>query len=480
MSFKSLATKFANGAYRPKTYEKYYEGTKRLDAVGISLPRKARVLELQAPFAKMAVDVLTEILIPDGYRVADDEKSGVVDLLRKVWQYNDMDSQFSLAATEAIASGAAYWIIAPPDDEHEFASIRAVDAKHARVRIDYRGNLIEGMVLYRREDGKVGATYYTPDGVEFWVKGRYDWVSDGSGREDTWGASIVPMFNRSRLSDKYGRSDLAELTGVIDAASRTLTNLQVAQEVASSPLRVIIGDGASDMIRQHPDKVQAYMGNLFGLPDGADVKQLTGMALDPFINTYRSYALQLSAMTGIPPSMMGVSSDNNPTSAEALRVAKDRLIARAENKQRQFSDALEKVGRIVAESHGKSVKGLEALEVVWRDAAAPSTSAQMATALQAHSQGIIGDETAREFMHLTPEQLRREKARSLEMDDQAGMMMPEPEMPPEDSDPQAVENAKEEGEEAPANKKPLSSKDFQENTVDAKSNGVKANRKARK
>ena len=461
MSFKSLATKFANGAYRPKTYEKYYEGTKRLDAVGISLPRKARV----------AVDVLTEILIPDGYRVADDEKSGVVDLLRKVWQYNDMDSQFSLAATEAIASGAAYWIIAPPDDEHEFASIRAVDAQHARVRIDYRGNLIEGMVLYRRDDGKVGATYYTPDGVEFWVKGRYDWVSDGSGREDTWGASIVPMFNRSRLSDKYGRSDLRELTGVIDAASRTLTNLQVAQEVASSPLRVIVGDGAADMIRQHPDKVQAYMGNLFGLPDGADVKQLTGMALAPFINTYRSYALQLSAMTGIPPSMMGVSSDNNPTSAEALRVAKDRLIARAENKQRQFSDALEKVGRIVAESHGKSVKGLEALEVVWRDAAAPSTSAQMATALQAHSQGIIGDET---------EQLRREKARSLEMDDQAGMMMPEPEMPPEDSDPQAVENAKEEGEEAPANKKPLSSKDFQENTVYAKSKGVKANRKARK
>jgi phage portal protein, SPP1 gp6-like len=240
------------------------------------------------------------------------------------------------------------------------------------------------------------------------------------------------MFNRARLSDKYGRSDLRELTSVIDAASRTLTNLQVAQEVASSPLRAVVGDGASDMISQYPEKMQAYMGNLIAIPSGGDVKQLTGMALDPFINTYRSYALQLSAMTGIPPSMMGVSSDNNPTSAEALRVAKDRLIARAENKQRQFSDALERVGRIVAQANGMPLDGLEALEVTWRDAAAPSTSAQMANALQAHSQGIIGDETAREFLHLTPEQLRREKARGDKMDAEAGLDMPEAPEAPED------------------------------------------------
>ena len=66
-----MISKFASGAYRPIAYEGYYEGKRRLDAVGISLPAKARVLEIQAPFAKMAVDVLTEILIPDGYRVAE-------------------------------------------------------------------------------------------------------------------------------------------------------------------------------------------------------------------------------------------------------------------------------------------------------------------------------------------------------------------------------------------------------------------------
>ena len=36
---------------------------------------------------------------------------------------------------------------------------------------------------------------------------------------------------------------------------------------------------------------------------------------------------------------------------------------------------------------------------------------------------------------------------------------------------------KEEGEEAPANKKPLDSSTFQENTIDARSKGVKTQKK---
>lgn len=147
--------------------------------------------------------------------------------------------------------------------------------------------------------------------------------------------------------------------------------------------------------------------------------------MDPFISSYRSYALQISAMTGIPPSMMGVASDNNPTSAEALRVAKDRLIARAENKQRQFSDALEEVGRLIVAMNGGSLEGLQDLEVTWRDAAAPSVSAQMQAALQAQAQGVIHEETAREYMRLTPAQMEREAQLSRDIHDMTGMSLGE-------------------------------------------------------
>lgn len=450
---------FEGGAYRPESFESYYEQTQRLDALGISIPPEARVLEMQAPFAKMAIDVLTEVLIPSGFIIADDSRKDLVRDLRVAWQANDMDSQFNLAAAEALAAGSVFWVLSPPDEDHEHPSIRALDSRHAAVRIDHFGNVIEGVAVYRDPDGVKCASYYTPEGVTAYRQAGVRWAASWS-TNDPWGASIVPMFNRARLGDRYGRSDLKELKTVIDAASRTLTNLQMGQEVAAFPLRFLIGDGADRMLAGQQaaaahsgqfggNRMENYAGALLAAPTGADVKQLTGASLDTFTNTYRAYALQISAMTGIPPSMMGVAADNNPTSAEALRVAKDRLIARAENKQRQFSDALERIARIIAVMNGESPEGLETLEVMWADAASPSASAQMSIAMQAESQGVISPETARDFMHLSPEQLERESRRQDDLDSMAGQILPVSQ-PEEDEDEQDDEEEEaEEDEEKP-------------------------------
>ena len=121
---------------------------------------------------------------------------------------------------------------------------------------------------------------------------------------------------------------------------------------------------------------------------------------------------------------MCIRDSSNPTSAEALRVAKDRLIARAESKQRLFSDTMEKLGRLVIQLEGGSADGLERLELTWRDPAAPSVSARMANALTAQAQGVISADTAREYLMLTPEQLRREAERSRDLDVMSGMSIP--------------------------------------------------------
>ena len=93
-----------------------------------------------------------------------------------------------------------------------------------------------------------------------------------------------------------------------------------------------------------------------------------------------------------------------------MRVAKERLITRAETKQELFGDALEEGARLQLAVMGKKYEGLETLEMQWRDPATPSQSAVIASALQAQAQGVISAETAREFMRLTPEQKAREKA----------------------------------------------------------------------
>ena len=70
--------------------------------------------------------------------------------------------------------------------------------------------------------------------------------------------------------------------------------------------------------------------------------------------------------------------------------------------------------------NGHPTAGLESLEVTWADAASPSAAAQAQAAIQAFQAGIIGDRTAREFVNLTPEQKRREDARSDDVDTMTG------------------------------------------------------------
>ena len=57
----------------------------------------------------------------------------------------------------------------------------------------------------------------------------------------------------------------------------------------------------------------------------------------------------------------------------------------------------------------RSYADTQQLEVQWRDPATASESARQASLLQAHAQGVIDAETAREGLRLTPEQMSRER-----------------------------------------------------------------------
>jgi hypothetical protein len=145
-------------------------------------------------------------------------------------------------------------------------------------------------------------------------------------------------------------------------------------------------------------------------PSGAQTGSVPGADLTQLLNTFKTYALQVASQTGIPPFMLGVSTESNPASAEAMRSAKDRLITKAELKQSIFGDAVEDLARCVLAVAGVDTEGLETLEARWRDPAVISLSSRNALMLQAQAQGVVSSETVREFMGLSPEQLKRDRA----------------------------------------------------------------------
>lgn len=403
MSFDTLA---ASVPVSDSKFESYYEGEVTLDALGISLPPAARVLEMAAPFPKLAVDVLAEVLTPEGYLLGDDRDTPA--LLRRWWQVNDMDTTVRLAITEALVQGSAYFVIG--EGTSDAPRITAHPRRGMSVRRDHMGRVVEAVRQYGPPDER-HAAHYQSERTDYYRRDGGRWKLVDTIRHGLSAPPVVPMVNMLRLGDVDGRSEIAEVAKLSDAASRSLTNLQVAQELLAMPTRYLFGEGLETLRDQsgNPvDKIAAYFGRFLTGPSDAKAGQIPGADLSQIINSYKLYAQSVSAITGIPPSMLGISTDN-PSSAEAMKVAKERLISRAEVKQQLFGDALEEVARLSLEYMGREVD-VATLEVQWRDPATPSASSKAANMLQAHAQGVIGSETAREALSLTPEQKAREAA----------------------------------------------------------------------
>lgn len=409
MSFDSLIRQAGVG--KVAEYEGYYEGTTRLDSLGVSLPPAVRVLEMAAPFPKMAVDVLAEVLNPEGYILSGDSETP--KLLRRWWAANNLDTQVKLGITEALVQGSSYFIVGPGKRNTPRVTVHRPIG--CAVSYDHMGDVAEGLRRYKMGEQRF-ASYYLPGETRYYEYSTGMWRQRGETVET--GAStpaMRPLINKARLGDVNGRSEIAEVAKMTDAGSRSLTNLQVAQELLAMPTRYLFGDGLEalkDQAGNPIDKIAAYFGRFLTGPAGAEAGQIPGADLTSIINSYKLYAQIVSAITGIPPQMLGISTDN-PSSAEAMRVAKDRLIARAEVKQSMFGDTLEEIAILQLEMEDKLPENVESLEMQWRDPALASVSAKSANLLQAHSQGVVGGETAREGLQLTPEQRARENDRGV-------------------------------------------------------------------
>ncbi|WIV44526.1 phage portal protein [Glutamicibacter nicotianae] len=415
MSFESLRQQLPS-TYQARKYDDYYDGKARLDALGVNIPPEVRVLELVAPFPRLAVDVLAEVLTFVGFTLGENSDDDRLAYLKRVFQVNRMDTAIRMAIIDALVQGGAFFIVGPGDP---VPRITVHPRSAVTVDYDWMGRPTEALVRWRTSEDKLGRrmSHYTPGKINVYKYAQGQWVLDESQSRETGidEITVVPMWNKSRITDFTGRSEMADTMKLADGASRTLTGMQLAQELEAMPKRWIFADGIAEALRASgQSKLEAYMGYLNLGPEGGKVQQLNGASLDPLISSFKLYAQIISAATGIPPSMLGITTDN-PASAEAMRVAKERLSSKGEAKQSMFGDALEDLARLVLKVADKSVEGLESLETVWRDVATPSKSSQQSMALQAFQAGAIGARTMRDFLDLTPAQRQREDDRETAM-----------------------------------------------------------------
>lgn len=409
VSFESLLESADTTAPDYHRLEDYYAGKVNLSQLGLSLPPEARALEVAVMWPKLAIDVLVESLVLEGFTVASGQAPAEI---RQIFQANNFDTLWPLAMTEALVQKKAYVVVGGAEKDGKYPRISVHSAKDFKVTKDIFGNITEALQTFKHGHEQ-HAAYYEPGKISYYQKQEGAWSPYHVNTLKFDRIPVVELVNRTRAGDE-GYSEIQAIASICDAASRSLINLQVAQELLSMPMRYLFGEGAdeeqTDQYGNPVSKLDVYWGHLITGPAGSSAGSLDGASLEPIISAFKLYAQQVSAMTGIPPFMLGITADSNPTSAEAMQVAKDRLVMRAAQKQNLFGDAAEDIARLVLAASGREIEGLETLEARWRDPSVASPAARNAQILQAQAQGVISASTARQFIGLSPEQLAKEDA----------------------------------------------------------------------
>lgn len=430
----------------------YYNAEKRPDAIGLSVPPSMKKLLANVGYPRLYVDSIAERQEAQGFRVktmtdaasaattastgsttplppsgappsntgAGSTASGTgagtdpASILWDWWQYNDLDVHSTLGHTEALVHGRAYITIAQADPAVDLfwdptVPIITVESANSLYAVtEPRTRAVQQAIRVIYDDtgsNAVSATLYLPLSTTVWIKQDNEWAVLQEIPHNLGIVPVVPLINRTLLSDTLGTSQITpELRSATDAAARILMDMQGAAEILAVPQRYFFGVNPSE-VGVDPETGQknwdAYLGRIlaFKSPTGA-AGQFSAAELMNFVTALDAIDKKTAAYTGLPPQYLSYSSAN-PASAEAIKASEARLVKLCERKNVLFGGAWEQAMRIATAIMGGGLQsidpGLFRLEMIWADPSTPTYAAKAdgASKLYANGMGPIPKEQAR-------------------------------------------------------------------------------------
>ena len=184
------------------------------------------------------------------------------------------------------------------------------------------------------------------------------------------------------LDRPLGRSRISrDVMSITQRAMRTVLREELATELFTAP-GILLSGVDSDLI----DDLRSWdwkLGTIKTIssgeePEGPKVTVLPQQSSQPFTEQMRALATELSGVSSLPVSSLGVIQDN-PSSAEALYAAKEELVIKAKNAQRVFDAALTRVyahAVMMRDGLDEMTSELRSLATRWGDPAHPSIVSQ--------------------------------------------------------------------------------------------------------
>jgi hypothetical protein len=420
-TFKRLWSALTKAQGGLKRLDSYYEGTRRLQNLGLAVPP---ALETVRDAGELAADhgrLIEQRCDVEGFRLPGQESAD--DDLWGIWQANDLDEESQLGHLDSMALSRAYVCLGAREDEEPEAGVPLITVESPLEMIHETDARTRQLTAALRRPSPTEATLYLPD-VTIWLSndGR-NWTELDRDEHALGAVPVVPLVNRSRLKNRTGVSEMADVIDLTDAACRALTNAQVATEVLAVPQRYVLGAAPNDFVDVNGDPVPAwetYFGAVWALRnDQAKVGQFSAADLGNFERIINHYANLVSGVSGLPTRFYGQYT-TNPPSEGSIIADESRLIMNAYRKHRALGGSWERVMRIARRIiDGDWSPDLARMETLWRNPETP-TRAQLADAVvKLRSAGLLPVEAAWEELGYSAtrrEQLRRMRDAELAAD----------------------------------------------------------------
>jgi len=379
--------------------DRYYEGSQRLEHIGLAVPPELRRFETMVNWSRVTVDSVGDRLKMRRFFMPGEEKASAA--LREGWDANNLDSESVIHHQETMILGRGFVTVGANEEDPEHPLITVESPREITVNIDRRHRRINAALRMYGQDSNLQpnlATLYLPDSTQ-WLERQSNgkWLVQDRDDHRLGRVPIVMFLNRRRVGRWYGVSEMQDVIPLVDAAARSLTNLQIAAETHSVPQKYVLGMSKGDFVDADGNPIpawQAYFSAIWANANkDAKVGQFTASDLKNFHDTVNHYGQLASSITGLPTRYFGQTSVN-PAAEGAIRADESRLILNAERKQANFGDGWGWVMALYERFRTGEWPDGNRINTEWYDAGTP-TRAQTADAmskLYAAGNGVLSRE----------------------------------------------------------------------------------------
>lgn len=379
---------------------RYYQGRQRVEQLGMAIPPSMRRFLVITNWGRVAVDTKVDrqqvrALILPGEETADPQ-------LRAIWDASNLDAHLQMFNRDAKIYGRAFLSVGANEDNPSLPLVRVESPREMTALVDVRREVVTAAARFYGVDpvtgiGPVNVTLHQPN-VTKWVEKRGErWYEVDRDEHGLGAVSVLVHLNRRMSSGWVGESDMVDVIPLMDAAARSLTNLQFAQEAHGIPRMWMSAVNKKDFLDAEGKPVpmfEAYFDAIHMLTSkDAKVGQLTAADLKNFETALNIYGQQASIVTGFPARYFGSQTIQPPTEGSVV-ADESTLIRSVEADNAEVGMTLGWAGALALRfATGEWVEG-NRVRVDWHNPATPTVAQRMDAVTKAKQVGIISREGA--------------------------------------------------------------------------------------